>query len=90
MVNQQTPMNQQWLQMQHHSQQPMVYNQQSSQFGHQQIPNMMMGNMRGQIGQTLPPINDFNQLDLPNDLVGLSNLDSRFMDTDIESIMRTL
>jgi hypothetical protein len=85
MVNQQPH----WLQMPHHSQQ-IVYNQPQTSFGQQQVPNMMMTNMRGQMGQPLPPINDLSQTDLPNDLVGLSNLDSRFMDTDIESIMRTL
>jgi len=92
------PMSQQqapWLQMQPHPQQQMIYRQGQQFVG--QLPNnpvMMMGN--GRVGpmtsqqQPLPSINDLGQTELPNDLASLSNLDLRFMDADIESIMRTL
>jgi hypothetical protein len=49
-----------------------------------------MGNGRI-MGHQLPPIGDLGQSDLPNDLVGIANLDSRvFGDADLDAIMRTL
>lgn len=84
-INSQPPMtsqssmssqSQQWVQMQ---QPQMIYNQQ--QFGGGSMLSnsggMVMG--IGRMDQQLPPIADLSQLELPNDLINLANLDSRFM-----------
>lgn len=94
-LNNQVPISQtqQWITIQPQQTQ-VIYNTQFANGAPIQTngSGIIMGNGRvAPMGQPLPSIGDLGQSDfLPTDLMSISNLDTRFGDTDLDAIMRTL